>query len=157
MTISSSEKHLIFGYGTFITKKFYKRYDDVKSAFLPGYYRVTPPGYWYPFVIKDNGAYPHIKSGFWGLVFKVDENGLKRLDIYEGEGDLYSRVKVDIIYSDGAKGVAELYYPTERSIKETNLYSLIPEGDKWRERIIQKHPDIIKEFPELAYSSFKSP
>jgi gamma-glutamylcyclotransferase (GGCT)/AIG2-like uncharacterized protein YtfP len=144
----------IFGYGTFITNKWYKSSSNVQPAFLPNYFRIYLPNESFPFILKDSGTNQKYKSGFWGLLFQVDSNGLSNLDKYEGLGNLYDRIEEYIILKNGDQVKCYLYYPTRKTIESLNLYDLIELGDGWRTKIIDEYPEIIEEFPELKKTDF---
>lgn len=144
----------IFGYGTFITKKLYKSSFNVQPAYLSGYFRIYSPNHWFPFIVKDNGNYKKFKSGFWGLIFEVDQKELAYLDMYESEGQLYDRIIERVVLKSGQLVECYLYYPTQKIIEDNNLYELIQLGDGWRQKIINEFPEIISEFPELEKSDF---
>ena len=136
----------IFGYGTFITSGIYQNFQHVRAAFLPGYVRILRPVDPFPYIIRAETK--NQSSGFWGLVFEVDVEGLKRLDFYEG--GLYKRIHVDILYSDGASESVMVYYPTQRVISQYHRLDYITDEDPWRTQLLD-HPDIIAEFPELGW------
>lgn len=147
--------HKVFGYGTFITKKLYRNRRNVKSAFLPRYFRISKHSDLYPYILKDKGQYPDRKSGFWGLTFDVNDRELQDLDNYELLGTLYDRILESCLFTDGTKKPVSLYYPTQAIINKYELNQLIPLGDLWQKRIVEKFPEIIQEFPELSLSVFK--
>ncbi|MBD3352412.1 MAG: hypothetical protein GF364_13070 [Candidatus Lokiarchaeota archaeon] len=149
---------LVFGYGTFITKKIYKDKNNVQPAYLPRYFRVYRPRDWFPYVIKSSDCNDSVdfKPGFWGLVFQVNKSELTELDLYEGEGSLYKRISEQFLLPDGSKIDAFLYYPMKNTIRRYNLMDYIRLGDLWRKKIIEEHPDIVKEFPQLALKKFHS-
>ncbi|MHA1340961.1 MAG: gamma-glutamylcyclotransferase family protein [Promethearchaeota archaeon] len=167
---SLSSKKIIFGYGTFITKKFYRRYSYVEPAFLPHYYRIfrRDKGDWFPFILHESELdkiknsrrsnqttnnvsqlFNKLKSGFWGLIFGVTDEELKKMDYYEGEGVLYKRIMENVILKNTNHVRAYLYYPTEETIEKYNLREYILQGDLWQEYIIKNYKEIIDEFPEL--------
>jgi gamma-glutamylcyclotransferase (GGCT)/AIG2-like uncharacterized protein YtfP len=139
----------IFGYGTFITLKLYENKGNVKPAFLPNYFRVLKPGENFPFIIKDNSLYGS-KSGFWGLVFEINNSELEKLDHYEGKGYLYDRITETVIHRDASERSVMMYYPREELISAYNLKKLIDLGDLWRAKIVKDYPEIIKKYPDLA-------
>ncbi len=136
----------IFGYGTFITSGIYKSYNNVRTAYLLGYIRIHKPTDPFPFILS-NEFNPNTK-GFWGLVFDVDQIGLEQLDYYEGS--LYSRINATVQYSDKIKENVMVYYPTDQTISDYHLLDYVKEEDTWRIFIIERHPQILKEFPELG-------
>ena len=140
----------IFGYGTFITSEIYRNFQDVRAAFLPGYIRIQRPLDPFPYILTLDST--DETKGFWGLVFEVDTEGLKQLDYYEGS--LYSRIHVSVMYSDGGKEAVMVYFPTERTISQYDLLDYITDEDPWRIRIVQRNPEILRDYPELARTSF---
>ena len=139
----------IFGYGTFITLKLYENKGNVRPAFLPNYFRVLNPGQEFPFIIKDNGLYGS-KSGFWGLVFEINNSELENLDRYEGKGFLYDRITETVVYGDKSEDSVMTYYPREELISSYNLKKLIDLGDLWMAKIVEDYPEIIEKYPDLA-------
>jgi gamma-glutamylcyclotransferase (GGCT)/AIG2-like uncharacterized protein YtfP len=135
----------IFGYGTFITSGIYQNYSHVRAAYLSGYIRILRPVDSFPFILSAETS--NEKKGFWGLVFEVDREGLARLDFYEGS--LYSRIPVNIQYSNRSTETVMVYYPTKNTINQCQLLDYITDEDLWRIRIIERHPEIIEQFPEL--------
>ena len=141
----------IFGYGTFITSEIYRNFHHVRVAFLPGYIRIQRPLDPFPFILTSRDSNDKTK-GFWGLVFEVDTEGLKQLDYYEGS--LYSRIPVNVIYSDESQETVMVYYPTEETITQYDLLDYITDEDPWRIRIVKRSPEILREYPELARTYF---
>lgn len=146
--------HLVFGYGTFITKQVYKDKEKVRPAYLPDYFRVYRPQDWFPYVLRDDDSHPEVKSGFWGLLFKVNDEELRNLDIYEGEGRLYRRIKANGLEKNGDEAEFYIYYPMDSTIREMNLHQYVSSGDLWRQKIIDEHPGIIQDYPQLKRKSF---
>lgn len=134
----------IFSYGTFITSGIYQNHKNVRPAYLPGYIRIQRPMDPFPYVLAHESIME--TRGFWGLTFEVDRKGLQELDYYEGS--LYSRIHVNVVYTDGSDETVMLYYPTERTISQYRLRDYISDEDIWRLRILQ-HPEITEQFPEL--------
>jgi gamma-glutamylcyclotransferase (GGCT)/AIG2-like uncharacterized protein YtfP len=142
----------IFGYGTFITSEIYRNFQDVRAAFLSGYFRIQRPLDPFPFILKSDSN--NKNKGFWGLVFEVDQKGLAQLDFYEGS--LYSRIPVTVKYPNGHEETVMAYYPTKSTISQYELKNHITEQDPWRQRITSRNSEILEQYPELARKSFDS-
>jgi hypothetical protein len=100
----------------------------------------------FPYILRTES--PTESDGFWGLVFEVDEDGLKRLDFYEG--GLYSRIHIDVVYADGTSDSVMVYYPTQNVISQFHLFDYVADEDAWRLQILE-YPAICDEFPELRW------
>ena len=141
----SQNKYSIVGYGTFITRGYWKDKSNVEVCKVIGFRRILSEGNWFPYVLPDKN------SSFWALKFDVSENELKKLDYYEGvPAGLYKRIKIDIQLKNGTKHEAFIYVPTEKTIQQQDLSLKMDKKDKWREEI-RNHPNILQKFPELLY------
>jgi len=139
-----SEKFSVVGYGTFITKGYWKNKSNVEVCKVIGFRRVFPKGNWFPYVLPDPD------SSFWALKFDVTKENLRELDYYEGvPSGLYKRTKTVIELKDGTKQQAFIYVPTESTIKRENLTLDVDKKDKWKFEI-KKHPEIVEKFPKLV-------
>jgi hypothetical protein len=133
----------VVGYGTFITKYYWKDKFNVEVCKVLDYIRIFPQGYWFPYAIQCEG------SSFWALKFDVYKQDLDNLDYYEGvHSNLFERVETQIILKDGKKLNAFIYVPSEETIIKEKLTLDIDKHDRWKEEI-KNFPDIIKKFPEL--------
>jgi hypothetical protein len=47
-----------------------------------------------------------------------------------------------------------IYYPTEETISEYGLSNYITDEDPWRMKIIALNPEILRDYPELARTTF---
>ena len=141
---------MIFGYGTFISLRMYKDKKKVQAAFLPDYYRVYKPSNGFPYILKASDYQSLRKPGFWGLIFEVNQEELKRLDVYEGEGSLYHRINGNCILPNKNEQPVSFYYPTESSIRYEDLANYLRHGDTWLEKMKRENADIIMEFPDLS-------
>jgi len=164
-----SMKYLVFGYGTFITNKIYKKYKNPKPAFLMDYYRIfrKNEGDWFPYILhkqvfeitknndKNNKSEKvlQIKPGFWGIVFEVDEDELYELDKYEGLEEIYKRIEDNVMLKDGTILKAMIYYPNDKTIKQKRLKDFLNERDLWLDYMKENFKEIINEFPELIQNS----
>ena len=133
----------IVGYGTFITKGYWKDKIDVKTCLVKDYIRIFPEGNWFPYAL-------HYKGGsFWALKFDVSEKELDDLDQYEGvSAKLFKRVETQVILKNDEEICAYIYVPTEETIELQKLSHEMDKIDRWKEEI-KKNPDIAKKFPEL--------
>jgi gamma-glutamylcyclotransferase (GGCT)/AIG2-like uncharacterized protein YtfP len=139
-----SENISVVGYGTFITKGYWKNKSNVMVCRVIGFKRIFPKGNWFPYVLPDPD------SSFWALKFDVNQEELRKLDYYEGvPSGLYKRVKTVIELKDGSKIQALIYVPTESTIKREDLALDMDKSDRWKQEIA-KHLEIIEEFPELV-------
>ena len=133
----------IVGYGTFITKSYWKDKEDVETCLVKDYVRIFPEGNWFPYILSCKGA------SFWALKFNVSEKELDDLDQYEGvSANLFKRVETKVKLKNNEEIRAYLYVPTEETIESQNLSHEMDKIDRWKEEI-KKIPDIVKEFPEL--------
>ncbi len=141
----AQNKYSIVGYGTFITRGYWKNKSNVKICKVTGFRRILPKGNWFPFVLPDEN------SSFWALKFDVNEEELNQLDYYEGvAAGLYKRIKIDIQLKNGIKKEAFIYVPTQKTIQQQNLLLEMDKIDKWKEEI-RKDSNLLRKFPELLY------
>jgi len=139
----------LFGYGTFITNKLYLDEDNVRAAYLPNYIRIMRPFDQFPFILMYKFKKDDAKIGFWGLKFEIRDSDIDYFDYYEGEGDLYVRIRLRCIYSDCTEEDVFVYYPTQKTIQIYDLYSYISSIDKWGIKIKKECPEVISDFPDL--------
>ncbi|MBN1216539.1 MAG: gamma-glutamylcyclotransferase [Candidatus Lokiarchaeota archaeon] len=135
----------IIGYGTFITKGYWKDKENIEVCKVPGYRRIYPEGNWFPYVLKDK------ESSFWALKFDVSGDDLYQLDVYEGVFlGFYKRILIEINTKNYVLKKAYMYIPTEETVKKEKLSLEMDIIDKWKNEI-KKNTEIIKLFPELLY------
>ena len=134
----------IIGYGTFITRNLWKDKKNVEVCTVKNFTRIYPKNSWFPYVLQS-------KSSFKALKFDVNETELENLDRIEGvfEG-LFKRVKTEISLKNDRKLSAFIYVPTDKTIQSQNLFLELDKTDQWKEEI-KKHPEIVKNFPELIF------
>ncbi|MEJ2248527.1 MAG: gamma-glutamylcyclotransferase [Candidatus Lokiarchaeota archaeon] len=134
----------VVGYGTFITRGYWKEKENVEVCQVNGYRRIFPRGNWFPYVLPSEG------DSFWALKFDVNSQQLEQLDYYEGvKAGLYKRVKTEIMLKNEEKSEAFIYVPTEATIESQNLALESDEEDQWKEEI-KKVPEIVEKFPKLT-------
>ena len=138
-----SERFSVVGYGTFITRGYWKDKSNVEVCKVIGFRRIFPQGNWFPYVLPDPD------SSFWALKFDVSRKELIQLDYYEGvPSGLYKRTKTMIKLKNGTKKEAFIYVPTDQTIERENLNLAIDKNDRWKQEI-RKYPEIVEKFPEL--------
>lgn len=131
------------GYGTFITRGYWKDKKNVEVCLVKDYIRIFPPRNWFPY------ALPCKSSSFYALKFDVNQEQLIQLDFYEGVTEDYFERKIVKIALKSKKEIrALLYTPTKSTILSQKLTPDIDRNDNWKEEI-KKFPEIIKRFPEL--------
>ncbi len=135
----------IVGYGTFITRRTFERYQNLELCKVTGFKRVYPPRSGYPFVLPANA-----KDGFWALLFDVPEAELPSFDNYEGAPILYERKTVTVQVKGSQAISAEIYIASKKEIQDARLTTTMDPTDRWRDVIKAKVPDLLKKFPELA-------
>lgn len=80
-----------------------------ERATLKDYEKREPPSLSYPYIVRIEG------ENVEGEVYlDVPDSLLERIDIIEGEGDLYHRIVINVITTNGEKLDAFVYYPSER-------------------------------------------
>ncbi|TXT58779.1 MAG: hypothetical protein BAJALOKI1v1_1550008 [Promethearchaeota archaeon] len=140
----NNKKYSVVGYGTFITRGYWKDKSNVRVCKVIGFRRVFPEGNWFPYVLPDK------ESSFWALKFDVNLEELRELDIYEGvPAGLYKRIKTIIQVKDGIEEKAFIYVPTEKTITQQQLTIDMDKTDRWKEEI-KKHHEIVDKFPKLS-------
>lgn len=133
----------LVAYGTFITNNLWKNYENVEVCLVKNYRRILPPGNWFPYVLPDKNAQ------FWGLKFDVNFDQLIQLDTFEGvKLGLYSRIATKVFLKNDIEISADIYVPTEKTIKQYNIILDIDAEDRWKNEI-KKYPELIEKFPEL--------
>lgn len=133
----------IVGYGTFITRGYWKDKKNVEVCNVKNYTRIFPKGCWYPYIIEAKS------SSFWALKFDVDEEQLTKLDIYEGVNlNLFKRLEIEVALKNKTIIKAFIYIPTEETIKLHNISIIQDKNDRWKEEI-KKLPEILELYPEL--------
>ncbi|MBY9017320.1 MAG: gamma-glutamylcyclotransferase [Candidatus Lokiarchaeota archaeon] len=132
----------VIGYGTFITRGYWKDKQNVESCLVNNYSRVFPRKYWFPVVLPSDDS-------FWALKFDVSQEELNQLDNYEGVHlGLFERIQTKVELKTGSKINAFLYVPTENLIVSQMLTNELDTSDRWKEHI-RTFPEIVQLFPEL--------
>ncbi|MHA1669427.1 MAG: gamma-glutamylcyclotransferase family protein [Promethearchaeota archaeon] len=143
--ISDNKNHnyvSVIGYGTFITRGYWKDKQNVEPCLVSNYSRVFPRNCWFPVVFPSNDS-------FWALKFEVTHEELIQLDNYEGVHlGLFERIQVQVGLKPGNKINAFLYIPTKNLIKSQLLTKELDTSDRWKEHI-KTFPEIVQLFPEL--------
>ncbi len=83
-----------------------------EKATLLNYRKLEPPSLGFPFIIKDDNS---LVNG--EIYYGVGQSLLKRIDMIEGEGQLYYRILVKVNLEDERETEAYTYYPSEILIK----------------------------------------
>jgi gamma-glutamylcyclotransferase (GGCT)/AIG2-like uncharacterized protein YtfP len=141
-------KHLLIGYGTFITRGTWRRYPSSRFCRVPGLRRVYDPEIaWFPFAIVDKGA------EILAVCFLVDEDCLEDFDRYEGvELGLYERTKMKAVIkeSNGTWITREawIYLPTPDTMKHPR-FPWKDTDDRWLREEIQNQVELQDSFPEF--------
>ncbi|MFX0057531.1 MAG: gamma-glutamylcyclotransferase family protein [Candidatus Hodarchaeota archaeon] len=140
---NSFSLYSVVGYGTFITRDYWRDKRNVEVCLVKNFIRIFPKGNWFPYVLPYKGA------SFYGLKFDVTHKELSHLDFYEGVSEsYYDRKLIDVVLKNKKNIKAFLYIPSERTISSENLTLDLDKNDRWKEEI-RKYPEIIKKFPEL--------
>ncbi len=140
-----NKNYSIVGYGTFITKGYWKNKENIEVCKVSGYRRIYPENSWFPYVLKDK------ESSFWALKFDVSGDDLYQLDVYEGVfSGLYKRILIEVNIKNYVLKKAYIYIPTKETVKKEKLSLEMDYTDKWKNEI-KKNTEIIKLFPELLY------
>lgn len=127
--MENNEKSInIVGYGTFITKMAWSHDESTKVVRVKDFKRVMSKYVnTFPFVVPSKG------NSFLALMFRVDEQGLKELDTYEGilfgdaenkesHRNLYYRKLIDVEDIDTKEShKAWIYIPTDKIAEEEEL------------------------------------
>lgn len=119
------EKEAVFVYGTLKKGGHFSRALEGQEFLGAAETAVPRPLYLgtYPYVLKDKGKVP-VK----GEVYKVDAPCLRHLDSIEGHPGLYTREKEEVVFPDGKRVTAWMYFfplENERMIKPSVF---IPDG-----------------------------
>jgi len=78
-----------------------------ERAFLNGYEKQKPPSLGFPLIIQKEGS---IVEG--EIYFNIPDSLLEKIDIIEGEGDLYHRIIVKVVTIKGEQIESFVYYPS---------------------------------------------
>ena len=119
MTDLISEKKIcdkLFVYGTLKhgqSRNYILRGLKYKKAFLRHHRKVSPPSLGFPFIIQSESS--NVEGEVY---FGVDLTLLKKLDLIEGEGELYHRILVKVELENNEQLEAFTYYPSEILIKK---------------------------------------
>ena len=136
-------KHLMVGYGTFITRMMFRKDSNSRVVTVKGFRRVFDPHLaGFPFVLPDPA------SSFKGIVFDVkDATELRSKDGYEGcHGDplkddenagLYYRAQTEIVDTDGVTKKAWIYVPSKRTREQYHVDLGMDVKDSWQGRIAE--------------------
>ncbi len=81
---------------------------EFEIAFLMGYEKQDPPSLGYPFIIRKEG-----KRVEGEVYLNISDSILQKIDIIEGEGDLYHRILVKVKTLKGEELNAFVYYPSQ--------------------------------------------
>jgi hypothetical protein len=139
----SSSLYSVVGYGTFITRGYWKSKKNVEICLVRDYIRIFPPGNWFPYVL------PCKLSSFFALKFDVNKEELGKIDFYEGIIEKhFERKIVKILLKNKNIISAFIYVPSESTIKSQKLTPEIDKNDCWKEEI-KKFPKLVSMFPEL--------
>ena len=80
-----------------------------KIAILKDYEKREPPSLGFPFIIRKEGE--NVKGEVY---LEIPDAILEKIDIIEGEGDLYDRIIVKVISLTGESLNAFVYYPSKK-------------------------------------------
>ena len=109
-------KFSLFVYGTLQSgqnRNFILKELQYEEATLFKYRKVKPPSLDFPLIIRDNSS--NVKGEiYYGLNHKL----ISKIDMIEGEGELYKRIIVNVVLADGNKVEAFTYYPSEDLIQK---------------------------------------
>jgi gamma-glutamylcyclotransferase (GGCT)/AIG2-like uncharacterized protein YtfP len=83
-----------------------------EKAILLNYKKVEPSSLGFPFIIRDDNS--SVKGEVY---YDVGQSLLNKLDMIEGEGELYHRILVEVKLENGNETEAYTYYPSEILIK----------------------------------------
>jgi hypothetical protein len=132
----------VIGYGTFITRGFWKDKFNVEICTVLNFTRIFPRNNWFPYALKSAGS-------FQALKFNVTKEEIYFLDKIEGVNNgLFKRVMVDILLKNNQSSSAFMYVPTEETIISQKLTLESDKIDRWKEEI-KKIPEIVRKFPDL--------
>ena len=133
----------VIGYGTFITKGYWKNKQNVEVCVIKDFVRILPHENWFPYILPKSG------STFYALKFDITPNELELLDKYEGvDSGLFKRIKIKTQLKNGNNINAYIYIPTKKTILSQGLSFDLDKNDKWKQKI-KKNLEIVKQFPEL--------
>ena len=134
----------IIGYGTFITRGFWKDKRNVEVCVVKNFIRIfIPERNWFPYALPLKNSY------FKALKFEVTPQELEELDIYEGvKSGLFKRVKTDVILDNNKHIEAFIYIPTNNTIISQGLSPALDKTDSWKKEI-KKSVETLNNFPEL--------
>ena len=134
----------IIGYGTFITRGFWKDKRNVEVCVVKDFIRIyIPERNWFPY------ALPLKDSFFKALKFEVTNQELVELDVYEGvKSGLFKRVKTKVVLINNEYTEAYIYIPTNNTIISEGLSPELDKSDSWKKEI-EKSVETLKKFPEL--------
>jgi gamma-glutamylcyclotransferase (GGCT)/AIG2-like uncharacterized protein YtfP len=77
-----------------------------QPAILPHYRKVIPPDLGFPFIVQEENS-----SVQGEIYYDLDEDIWKKIDLIEGEGNLYRRILVKVKPQNGEDLTAYTYYP----------------------------------------------
>jgi len=120
-----ANRFCLFVYGTLtdevILKAVTGKTFQQKVAFLTGFRKLDIPEF-YPVIVPDPRA--SVKGK---LILDVDEDTLQRLDFYEDEGEIYTRVMVKVKTDDGVQEAFTYIGNTNAILKTRELSDVIEE------------------------------
>ena len=132
----------VIGYGTFITRGFWKSKVHVEVCTVINFTRIFPRNSWFPYALKSAGSFKALK-------FDVTMEDIKVLDKIEGvDNGLFKRIMVDILLKSNQPSSAFMYIPTEETIISQKLMLKSDKIDRWKEELM-KNPEIVRKFPDL--------
>jgi len=111
-----SKINRLFVYGTLQhgqSRNYILRGLEFEKAILLNYRKVNPPSLGFPFIIREKDS-----NVDGEIYYKVPYPLISQIDIIEGEGELYNRIKVIVVLENGKKVDAFTYYPSEILIKK---------------------------------------
>lgn len=112
----NSKLNRLFVYGTLQhgqSRNHILRGLEFEKAILLNYRKVNPPSLGFPFIIREKGSNVNGE-----IYYKVPPPLISQIDIIEGEGELYHRIKVIVVLENGKEVDAFTYYPSEILIKK---------------------------------------
>lgn len=144
---SSSSKQWLVGYGTFITRGTWKKYQNCRVCRVPGLRRVYSPDMaGYPFAIIEE------QSEILAVCFLVDKGDLEYFDRIEGvELGLYERTKREGLIKENNEWITEvvwIYLPTVETMQHP-LFPWEDSNDRWLHDEIRKLKELQNSFPEF--------
>jgi len=100
----------LFVYGTLMqgqSRNYVLKGLTFETAILKGYEKQEPTSLGFPLIIRKEDS---IVEG--EIYFNIPDSLLKKIDIIEGEGDLYHRIIVKVVNVKGEHIESFVYYPS---------------------------------------------